>query len=285
MVLIGLLLASKSIFPQTTDSSQSLLWEIKGNGVFEPSYIFATIRVQDKQISRFDSIVMNKIKACQAFVMEVNTDAVSPFLLRSLVLMKENSLEKILSKSDYALVQKKYKEYTGLSLGVFAKMKPFFLYAQLMKAQLPKDSKESFDVHILNFAKKNDKKIVEMETFQHQVDAIDKVPLDIQCQMLLFGLKHPDIIKRNIESVLQAYLHKDLNTVFQLSTDSLLVPTSFMDHFFTERNFDLCESIISVLKQQSCFVIISAANLMGEKGIFQLLKAKGYSVTPMLTQP
>lgn len=279
-----LLFFSGSVFlsySENQDSTKTILWEIKGEGIKNPSYLFATIRVQDKSIKQFDSIAEQKILECNAFALEVIVDLVPPAVLRSLVLMQNNNLEKILTKEDFSFVQKKYKLYTGLSLGAFSKMKPFFLYAQLMKYEFPKDYKESFDTQLLAFAKKNKKRIIELEEFNNQVKSIDKIPLQTQAHMLLFGLKNPNLIKKNFEDVLDAYLQKDMNTVFKLTTDTTLIPSQFIECFFSERNEKICNNIIMNIKQQSTFIVLAAANLMGEKGVFQLLRSKGYSIKPI----
>ena len=168
-------------YSENLDTTRTILWEIKGDSVKSPSYIFATIRVQDRRINQFDSIAKLKISECNAFALEVIVDLVPPLQLRSLVLMQNNSIEKLLSKDDFSFVEKKYKAYTGLSLGTFSKMKPFFLYAQLMKYILPKDYKESFDTQLLAYAKRKKKRVRKRRIFRNLKKQLPRCSTGLLC--------------------------------------------------------------------------------------------------------
>ncbi|MDX1956891.1 MAG: TraB/GumN family protein, partial [Chitinophagaceae bacterium] len=52
----------------------SLFWEISGNGLKKPSYLFGTMHVRDNKAFDFSDSVLLKIDACEAFALEVHPD-------------------------------------------------------------------------------------------------------------------------------------------------------------------------------------------------------------------
>ena len=49
-----------------------------------------------------------------------------------------------------------------------------------------------------------------------------------------------------------------------------------------ERNEKWIATIPSIIKDKSTLIAVGSAHLAGEKGLINLLKAKGYKVTPVL---
>ncbi|MCF6185038.1 MAG: TraB/GumN family protein, partial [Bacteroidales bacterium] len=61
------------IFSQQNDSTaNSLLWEISGNGIEKPSYIFGTIHMIPKDDYFFTNLMKEKFAACEKLVLEID---------------------------------------------------------------------------------------------------------------------------------------------------------------------------------------------------------------------
>ena len=58
----------------------SLLWEIKGNGLKKPSYLFGTMHLQYNRAFNFNDSVLTKLIQCDAFAMEIHPDSVTRFV-------------------------------------------------------------------------------------------------------------------------------------------------------------------------------------------------------------
>src|SRR5205085_2126643 len=57
-----------------TDKYPSLLWEITGNGLSKPSYLFGTMHVSNKMVFHLSDSFYNAIKNTDAVALELNPD-------------------------------------------------------------------------------------------------------------------------------------------------------------------------------------------------------------------
>ena len=99
-------------FAQTGDidrSQYALLWEISGNNLTEPSYVFGTFHVRDKVIFDFPDSFFLKLQACDAFANEIHFD--SAMTKEFEYEMQDSTLQKaFLEKLDEAEEKKKDKK-------------------------------------------------------------------------------------------------------------------------------------------------------------------------------
>lgn len=67
---------------QEQDNSNTLLWEISGNGLAEPSYLYGTMHVYDRRAFDFSDSVLLKFQQCSAFAAELSFDEALADLIR-----------------------------------------------------------------------------------------------------------------------------------------------------------------------------------------------------------
>lgn len=276
-----LLLLSLSAFFTFSAFSQSLLWEITGKGIKHPSYLYGTIHIQDKRVFSYDKIVEDKINECKAYAMEILMDDVKPEVAQAAVIMENQSLDKLLSKEDYTLLDSVFKAKTGTGIALYKKMKPFFIMSQLMQSDMNQDMELALDLHFLDIAKKNGKKTLGIEDFEDQIGAVDKLPLEAQCEMLMESIKNPSDESDKFDEMLAAYLNAELTTLMILINDTTM-PAVFNDEFIVKRNIKMANNIAKFAKKQSSFCAIGAAHLPGSDGVIELLRSKGLEVKPVL---
>src|SRR5215831_16367016 len=60
--------------PQQGKKYQSLLWEITGNGLTRPSYLFGTMHVSDKLVFHLGDSFYNAIKSADVVALETNPE-------------------------------------------------------------------------------------------------------------------------------------------------------------------------------------------------------------------
>jgi uncharacterized protein YbaP (TraB family) len=72
-----------------------LLWEISGNGLEKPSYLYGTMHVQDKRAFEFSDSVLDRLHACVTFAAEVRLDSAMRQLLLQIFPEDEVSAEPV----------------------------------------------------------------------------------------------------------------------------------------------------------------------------------------------
>ena len=137
--------------------AQSLLWEITKSGSEQTSYLSGTIHIQEKEVFAFDAIVEEKLKSCDVFMPELILDEINPMtMMNSMLLPDSLDLTKLLSPEEYEILDGILKEKLGTGLMPFNKMKPFFISAQLMQAEMKVEMPVALDMHLLAIAREND---------------------------------------------------------------------------------------------------------------------------------
>lgn len=56
-------------------SNYSLLWQISGNGLASPSFLFGSAHVKDNRAFQFSDSVMLALEACDLFALEIHPDS------------------------------------------------------------------------------------------------------------------------------------------------------------------------------------------------------------------
>ena len=104
------------LFFSPTAKSQSLLWEISGNGLQESSYLFGTIHISDKRVFNFNDSVFAKIDECDAFTMEIEATPENKREVGNSIFLEDGkTIDKMLSEKDYAYLTKFFKETFDLN--------------------------------------------------------------------------------------------------------------------------------------------------------------------------
>ena len=75
--------------PRGNEKYPSLLWEITGNGLTKPSYLFGTMHVSSKMVFHLSDSFYNAIKKVDAVALELNPDVWQGQMVR-LNKLKEN---------------------------------------------------------------------------------------------------------------------------------------------------------------------------------------------------
>ena len=126
---------------QQTDKNNpnnSILWEISGNGLEHKSHLYGTIHIQDKRVFQYGKTVEDILKNTSIIAVEIELDNIEPMAAIQATMMKDSTLDQLLSPEEYALLEEKYTEITGVSLATAQQLKPF-LSANIVPSISAKD--------------------------------------------------------------------------------------------------------------------------------------------------
>ncbi len=259
------------------------MWKVSGKNLKSPSYLYGTIHIQDKRVFSFDETVSNAFNSCDAFAMEILMDEIEHDDIMDAMLMKDNSLDKLLSKEEYHILDSVVKEMTGSGIFIYNKMKPFFLSSQLMQMNIEQDMEQALDLYFLKMARDSGKECFGVEKFSDQIRAVDAISLEDQADMLYEGIidttGNDDAGK--MDEMLEAYMSFDLESIFEMTNDTSL-PAEFNKAFLIDRNVGMAKHFVKIAKKQTLFCAVGAAHLPGETGVIALLRKKGYTVEPVV---
>jgi uncharacterized protein len=259
----------------------SLLWEVTKKDGDKPSYLYGTVHIQDKRVFSYDPIVYEKMKICDALAVELILDELDASAIQEQMFMKEGKLQDYMTDTEYKLLDSVVKAKTGQSAAMFAKMKPFFLSSQLMQIDMPKDMPLALDMHFIDTARKMGNTIISLEELSDQIGAIDKMSIEDQIGMLMDGLENYDEhMAEQMDKLLDAYISQNLTDMYDLMQDTAM-PAEFGEELLIRRNYGMAKSIRKIMKKQTVFAAFGAAHLVGDEGVINLLRKKGYTVKPI----
>lgn len=261
--------------------SQSLLWKVSGGKQESPSYLYGTIHIQDERVFSFDSTVLNALLSCEAFAGELLLDEINMSgVSQAMMMPKGQLLSDMLSKEDFALLDKMCKKKLGVSAIFMNRMKPFFLASALQQADIPQDKDAALDLYLLNTARAGNKRCYGLEEYMDQINAIDAISVKVQLQMLKDMLKDNASMAEDFGELLRAYRSFDFDNLLKMMYDST-TPKKFYKVFLDKRNVAMMKRFIEITDKNTLFCAVGAAHLAGKKGIIALLRKKGYTVEPV----
>lgn len=263
------------------EQNKSIFWEISGNGLENPSYLFGTIHVIPQEEFSLPDSLPGYFKSCKRIVMEIKMDS-PDFLAITLksMAMEDSSLTDFLRAEDYVVIEKFFKDSLNMNLAQLKKIKPLFLVSFLYPKMLGKQL-ASYETTFTLMAKENKQEIIGLETVEEQIAAVDKIPIKNQANMLLESINEFEESKKTFQDLIIAYKNKDLSSIYKLMLESSKETKEFEEILLNERNNKWIPRIEKIIKQQSCFIAVGALHLEGSNGLVEQLRKIGYTLRPL----
>lgn len=273
----------------SNNSHASLLWEINGNNLPQPAYLYGTMHSKDRRVHQLNDSVYAALNRSKVLALEVVVKPEDQLLLMKQMFMKDTTLLMLYGEKDYGRV----KEYVQAQMGNLAaifkvdEIKPIFLATLL--SEIDKDTithpqtADPLDVYLQKWAESHKKQLIGLETIDEQIIAIDKIPLKTQAKMLL-DIADQEARNDSLEQQLMYfYLKQDLDSLlifYENEKDDV-----FDKALILTRNKNMADRLSALLqKKQAVFTAVGALHLPGENGLIELLRAKGYRLSPVIDQ-
>lgn len=125
-----------------------------------------------------------------------------------------------------------------------------------------------------------ERRVLELETLEQQLDLLFGVPLAVQIEMLESTLAQLDDVQQWLEAMIIAWLQGDterLNALMQSQMGTSAGAIAFGKRLLDERNRKMTDQIAGFLKGSGTyFVLIGAAHYPGPNGILADLNRRGF---------
>jgi uncharacterized protein YbaP (TraB family) len=269
------------------ENGQSLLWKIEGNGIKEPSYLFGTMHLIDEEYFVFPDVLKERIKSCDKIVMEVAgfPDASK---LKDLMMAKEGeTLKEMYSQEKYDSLINMASESLGLSKGaiemMFGKMKPFAIISTASQMSF-KGNVKSYEMTLMALSKEFDIPLGGVETIEQQLGFFDEIPVEKMKEIIWQTMVMAGEDSDEMEEMMKIYKAQDLEKLAKFMIESSPELMENEEILLTGRNEAWIPKIKKFIKKEKVFIAVGAAHLVGDKGVINLLKEEGYTLTPISTE-
>ena len=86
---------------------------------------------------------------------------------------------------------------------------------------------------------------------------------------------------RETMQLIDVYLSQDIEKIYEFTTKSAMSSEEFEEEMLTNRNMNWIKPIQKIIKKNKAFIAVGAAHLGGPNGVVELLRQKGYTLTPV----
>lgn len=262
----------------------SLLWQITGNGLTKPSYLFGTMHVSNKMAFHLSDSFYYALKNVDAVALELNPKLWQEQMVK-LNILNENYTNYIQTAGNDYLDEnsfriKKYDDVLKAALSTEPPVVNSLLYRSF-KSKEDFEEDTFLDLYIFQTGRKMGKAAAGVEDYYQSEKLVLEAYADMAKEKKRNNADLGDETMSSLAEKLQdAYKNGNLDLLD--SIENLLEhSTAFKEKFLYKRNEIQANSIDSIIKKTSLFAGVGAAHLPGNRGVIELLRQKGYTVRPV----
>ncbi len=262
---------------------KSLLWEISGNGLSKPSYLYGTIHL----ICPNDYFLTDSTKAAFAktdqVYLELDMDDPSMMskMMKTAMFTDGKKLKDYLSADDYTLLNDYFKQKMGMGLDQMNGMKPFtvmsMLYMTLLSCQ-----PQSYELVFTQMASNAKKEMLGLETVEFQMGVFDQIPYEKQAALLADMVRKKEESAKEFGQMVALYKAQDVEGLLKVMDNSEWDFNGYEDILLANRNAAWVPIMEKAMQTKPTFFAVGAGHLGGQKGVLSLLKKQGFRVRPVL---
>lgn len=269
---------------QNNNKYQGLLWEITGNGLQKPSYLFGTMHVSSKLAFHLSDSFYYALKNVDAVALELNPELWQAQMVR-LVKLNENFTSFSQSSGNDYVSESSFKiTYYEDNLKAALSTEPPVVNSLLYRSYKVKEDFEEdtfLDLYIYQAGRKLGKAPAGVEDYYESEKLVMEAYRDMANEK---KKKDIDLDGESMGSILQklqqAYRNGDLDLMDSLD-NKMEKSVAFREKFLYKRNDIQADAIDSIIKKRSLFVGVGAAHLPGARGVIDQLRKKGYILRPV----
>ena len=264
-------------------NNNSLLWEISGNGLKKPSFLFGTFHLLCKDDIHFSDQLLKAVKSSNEIYMELDMDDPT-MMLSGMMYMNmrgDTTLADLYTPQEYDRLKNYFSDTLKMPLMILQKAKPYFLVALLYPRMMNCSSPSGVEEALVKIAKEDKKEIQGLETMQFQASVFDSIPYKWQAQELLKNIDSFSVNKKEFETMLDFYKNQQMDSIKSMLGKSEFGSDKYDDLLLNNRNKKWVKKLNPIMKDESVFVAVGAGHLVGEFGLINLLKKQGYKVQPL----
>ncbi|MGE5817258.1 MAG: TraB/GumN family protein [Deltaproteobacteria bacterium] len=282
---IGLvLLAFVSLAPRLAAQEKSFLWKVQSKqGAI---YVLGSIHYLKRENYPLRKSIQDAFENCRTLVFEIDLSSAPPERAQQLMLEKARYrdgtlLQQHITSQTYKLAERRAQEL-GIDISQMSPFKPWFVALSLLSLKLQKmgfDPNYGLDRFLADQAKRGDKIIRGLESLEFQFGLLDQLSSSEQDSMLRQTLDELDLLDKSLDQLVESWLTGNARAVEDLLLASMKEYPAVYRKVVIDRNRRWLPDLIKMLEQgEKALVVVGAAHLVGQDGLIELLKQRGYTV-------
>lgn len=228
--------------------------------------------------------VKNALDSTDVLVLEIDMDDLDYSEYLSFTKLPDyKNIKDYITDDEYTLLVKSLRKNTTKKLSDVKNKKPFHIYSNFFEFVFDCEAK-SIEVELMKIANSQNEEILGLETIEESTNALDEIPLEIQIADLMAAVKDNFKKDKKDYQLMGKYYHQEnLTRLYNMCNDpsiSMMGP-DYTKILLDNRNNNWMPNVIKSMNEKPSFFGVGAAHLLGENGLINLLRQKGYTVTPV----
>lgn len=259
-------------------NNNTLLWRISSSNTDSPSYLFGTIHLPQKRFINYSDSVYAAIQKTSVFYNEVDFLHMMMFgdtSMMSFFMEKTRQFDSIQKTTGWKRVidkiNRKYNKHIS-----YDSSEQFLEFSQdFMKSTYePEEGVQLPDMMLAAHATMLGKQTGGLETFKLQINMIYEI---LEARIRDTTMEMEDEMELT-EGLKKFYIDEKLDSISALVEK---INTTYRKLVFDDRNKTMADSMEKHIGERSSFFAVGAGHLGGRYGVIEMLRKKGFTVTPV----
>jgi len=269
--------------------AQTSVWQVsKGDSKI---YLAGTIHLLRQQDYPLPAAFEQAFEASQRLYFETDIGAMSDLglqqhMLEQLTYQDGSTLSSVLSAEAYAALSE-YAAGTGIPLAMLQTFKPGLLISTLSVMEFQKlgFTPQGVDAYFFSKSMGKGKHTGELESIDEQIAMLARMGEGYESEFVLYSIRDFAQLGTTIDSMVQAWRQGDTQLLLAEFVEPMLTNTpDLYASLLVERNNNWMPAIEGMFETQDTeFVLVGFAHLVGEHGLITMLQSKGYDVVQLGT--
>jgi len=274
---------SKISNSELANSEKGTLWKVeKANQ--KSSYLLGTVHVSDPRIINFRPELNNVLAKVSSISIEAKLDMEMQMAVAMKMFSPGSNLEADIGPLYFKKITTEMLKY-NMTPDMVRQLKP---WAVMMTLSVPADNDPAafMDALIYKYALEKGKDVYGLETLDEQLSIFDSMTQENQITLLKQTVDELSKRDEQLEEMLLIYLDSDLGRLADINESHLKkmdneILENLMIKLIDGRNKIMLGRMNPRLLEGNALIAVGALHLVGEKGLVNLLRQKGYTLSPV----
>jgi uncharacterized protein YbaP (TraB family) len=288
-IWLALALATCPVFGAESGHPLSM-WRI--DGVSNSIYLLGSIHMLREKDYPIPSAIYEAYEEAETLIMEIDMDDIDPVAEQAIatelgLIQDGRALRDLMGPELYAEAESLAEELQ-IPLNLLENSEPWYAAINVEMVMLMRigfNPTHGVEYHFSEFAQRDNKEILGLETTRQQLEFLDNLSPDAQREMLIQTMSDSMELTEIMDEMVNAWYYGDVKFL----EDTLLADMQDLEELHetivVNRNKNWVEKIQQLLnKKDDYLIIVGALHLVGEEGVPHLLSQRGHDVV-QLHQP
>ena len=285
LVFIFFIALTQGLLGQPTPPN-SVFWQISGNGLEHPSFLFGTVNFLPADKFSIPQQVEEALKKCKVFATKIPLDNQSRKKFNDAIKIPNNGWIndyltddelnhlRLLLLLDFEVKENDYYDY-------YSRLQPIILVTATAALHLG-DNIIYPEKALEQVARKNKLSFAGLGTVQEEIEAFQKFPIEDQLEALKYTVNNFYQHLAEYDNMAKVYLEEqDLETVKDETFKATNESRAFKKVYYDARLTGWLPEIETMIKKEATFLALGVPYLVGDINLIGLLREKGYTVEPV----